>query len=120
MNQEAAVSASIPVKRIQYLSMAIGGMLCGLGGAQLAMASNLFNVGMTNGRGYTAIAALILTGSEPIRTFWACLVFGFAEALVLMLSGEGYPVQILSMLPYVLALMVAILPPVVGKMMRCV
>ena len=72
---------------------------------------------MTNGRGYTAIAALILTGSEPIRTFWACLVFGFAEALVLMLSGEGYPVQILSMLPYVLALMVAILPPVVGKMM---
>ena len=117
MNQEAAVSASIPVKRIQYLSMAIGGMLCGLGGAQLAMASNLFNVGMNNGRGYTAIAALILTGSEPIRTFWACLVFGFAEALVLMLSGEGYPVQILSMLPYVLALMVAILPPVVGKMM---
>jgi general nucleoside transport system permease protein len=46
------------------------------------------------------------------------LMFGFSEAIVLLFSGEGYPVQILSMLPYIMALMVAILPPLVRLMKK--
>ncbi|NMC80924.1 MAG: ABC transporter permease [Chloroflexi bacterium] len=115
LNAEAAEAAGISVKKVRYFALAVNGILCGLAGAQLALSLNLFNVGMTNGRGWTALAALLLTGSEPILTLLACILFGFSDALVLMLSGNGYPVQILSTLPYVLALMAAILPPLIRK-----
>lgn len=109
-NDAAASSAGINVKRTRYLALIINGIFCGLAGAQLALSLNMFNVGMTNGRGFTAIAVLVLTGAEPIQTLLACLMFSFSDAVVLTLSGRGYPVQILSMLPYVLALIVVITP----------
>lgn len=118
LNAEAASAVGIGVKRVRYFALAMNGILCGLAGAQLALSLNLFNVGMTNGRGFTALAALTLTGSEPILTLLACLLFGVSDALVLTLSGEGYPVQILSMLPYVLALAVAVFPPVIRKLAK--
>ena len=118
LNAEAAASAGISVKKVRYFALAMNGILCGLAGAQLALSLNLFNVGLTNGRGFTALAALTLTGFEPILTLLACLLFGASDALVLMLSGEGYPVQILSMLPYVLALVVAIVPPIVRRLAK--
>jgi general nucleoside transport system permease protein len=113
LNSEAAMADGIKVKKVRYIALAFTGIMCGLGGSQLALSLNMFNIGMSGGRGFTALAALILTGSEPIPTFFACLMFGFSEALVLIFSGEGYPVQILSMLPYFMALTVAILPPLV-------
>ena len=58
LNAEAAASAGISVKKVRYF-------------AQLALSLNLFNVGMTNGRGFTALAALTLTGFEPILTLLA-------------------------------------------------
>lgn len=118
LNVEAATAAGINVKKIKYFALSINGILCGLGGAQLALSLNMFNVDMTNGRGFTALAVLILINSEPIWALGACLLFGFSEALVLMLSGEGYPVQILSTLPYVLALLVAILPALIKKIIQ--
>lgn len=118
LNAEAAAAAGIQVKRVRYFALAMNGILCGLAGAQLALSLNLFNVGMTNGRGFTALAALTLTNSEPILTLLACLLFGASDALVLMLSGDGYPVQILSMLPYVLALCVAVIPTLVRRAAR--
>ncbi len=110
LNPEAAAADGIKVKRIQYLALIMTGILCGLGGAQLSLSLNMFNVGMSGGRGFIALAALILTGSQPILTFIACLVFGFLYALVLVFSGEGLPVQILNMLPYAIALLIAIIP----------
>ncbi len=111
LDAETASSTGIHVKKVRYIALAINGVMCGLAGAQLALSLNMFNVGMTNGRGFTALAAITLTGAEPISTLFICLLFGFAEAIVLTLSGHGYPVQILSMLPYLLALLAAILPP---------
>ena len=112
-NAEAAMADGINVKRIRYFALMMTGAMCGLGGSQLALSLNMFNVGMSGGRGFTALAALILTGSEPIPTFLACLMFGFSYALVLIFSGEGYPVQLLNMLPYFMALAVAIIPPLI-------
>lgn len=112
LNDEVAASAGISVKRTRYIALAINGLMCGLAGAQLALSLNMFNVGMTNGRGFTALAAITLTQAEPIPTLLVCLLFGFAEAIVLALSGQGYSVHILSMLPYFLALAAAIIPPV--------
>ena len=117
-NVDAAASAGIGIKRIRYFALLFNGLFCGLAGAQLALSLNMFNVGMTDGRGFTAIAVLVLTGSEPILALLACLMFGFSDALVLTLSGRGYPVQILSMLPYVLALIVVIAPLLTKNCMK--
>ena len=112
-NEEAARYINIKTKRTKYLAMAICGLLCGLGGAQLALASNLFTTGMSDGRGYTAIAAIVLSGAEPLYTFLICLIYGMCNAIVVVLSSRGYVVQFLSMLPYLVAIMIAVLPPAV-------
>ena len=115
---DVAEAAGINTRRIKYIALLIGGVLAGLSGAQLSLSANLFNIGMSNGRGYTAIAALILARARPIPTFLSCLLFGFADALVITISGYGLPSQFLSMLPYVLAILVAVLPYVfrsIGK-----
>lgn len=111
-SKETAAAAGIGVKRIQYFALMINGVFCGLAGAQLALIINMFNVGMTNGRGFSALAVLILTNASPILSLLAGLLFGFAEALSNVLSTEGYPSQILRMLPYTLALLAAIIPMV--------
>lgn len=111
-NATVAESAGINSKRIQYTALILAGVFAGLSGAQLSLSAGIFSVGMSSGRGYTAISALILAKSRPIPTLWACLVFGFAEALSINLAGRGIPSQYLGMLPYVLAILVAVLPNV--------
>lgn len=109
-SKDAAGAAGLKVKRIQYLALIINGVFCSLAGCQLALSINMFNVGMTSGRGFTALAALVLTDSHPLFTLLVGLLFGFADALSNMLSADGYPSQILGMLPYFLALAAAIVP----------
>ena len=103
-NEEAAVSAGLNARRVKYTALIFNGILCGLGGAELALSVYMFNVGMTNGRGYTALAAIILSNSHPVGAFAACLLFGLAESLVVTLSTTGVSSYLLGMLPYVLAL----------------
>lgn len=117
-SSEAANSAGINVKRVRYLALILNGVFCGLAGAQLSLSLNMFNVGMTAGRGFTALAALILTNSEPILSLLIGLLFGLANAIANNLSTEGYPSQILGMLPYVLALLAAILPKAIRAVAR--
>ncbi|MFA5523129.1 MAG: ABC transporter permease [Tissierellales bacterium] len=112
-SSESARSAGINVRGIKYFALLLNGLFCGLAGAQLALSLNMFNVDMTAGRGFTALAALILTASQPILTLLICLLFGLANAISNYLSTEGYPSQILGMLPYGLALIAAILPQVI-------
>lgn len=117
-SSDAAMSAGINARGVRYLALILNGLFCGLAGAQLALSLNMFNVGMTAGRGFTALAALILTGSEPITTLLIGLLFGLANAIANYLSTEGYPSQILGMLPYALALIAAILPQVIKTISR--
>lgn len=112
LNEEAAVSAGIHVRKIKYSALIINGVLCGLGGAELALSVYMFNVGMTNGRGYTALAAITLAGCSPLLSLITCLLFGFAESLVVSLSGTGISSYLLGMLPYILALLAAVMPQV--------
>ena len=109
-NEEAARFVNIKTTRTKYITMAICGLLCGLAGAQLALASNLFTTGMSNGRGYTAIAAIVLSGAEPVFAFLICLIYGLSNAIVVVLSSKNYVVQFLSMLPYAVTILIAVLP----------
>ncbi|MBL8132250.1 MAG: ABC transporter permease [Anaerolineae bacterium] len=103
-NEEAARSVGIPVRRRQYLALMIGGALCGLAGAHLAVGDlALFREDMTAGRGFIALAAVYFAAGRPRLSALACLLFGLFEALQFRLQlASSIPPQFFQMLPYVM------------------
>ncbi len=103
-NQEAAEAAGIMVSRIQFLAVCGGGALAGMGGAFLSIGElSQFVEDMTQGRGYLAIAAVILGRWRPVGVLLAVLFFGFSEALSewLAVRWSTLPNQIFLVLPYI-------------------
>ena len=108
-NPGAAETLGINVVRVRYGAAMVSGGLAGLGGAFLSMsATGLFLENMTAGRGYIALAILILGRRHPVGILAASLVFGAADALQLraQLLPGAVPLQFLLMLPYVLTIVV--------------
>ncbi|MFL6375453.1 MAG: ABC transporter permease [Pyrinomonadaceae bacterium] len=113
-NPEAADAAGVNVIRLRYVAVTISGILAAAGGAYLSTGqSSLFTRNMTAGRGFIALAALILSKWRPVPVLVACLFFGLTEALSIqvqgvlkMPSGEDVPVQFIQMIPYVLTIIV--------------
>lgn len=105
-NPLAADTAGLNVWRLRYAGVIIGGVLSALGGAYLSIGIlNSFDVNMTNGRGYIALAAMIFGKWTPIGSFGASLLFGFATALGIALQGHGISSNLLDMLPYLLTVL---------------
>jgi simple sugar transport system permease protein len=113
-NPAAADAAGISVVTLRYVGVILSGILAAAGGAYLSIGqSSLFTRGMTAGRGFIALAALILAKWRPVQVMFACLFFGFTEALTIPLgnlkmpySGENVPVQFIQIIPYVLTIIV--------------
>ena len=112
-NPAAADAAGVKVIRLRYIAVVISGILAAAGGAYLSIGqSSLFTRNMTAGRGYIALAALILAKWRPVPVLLACLFFGFTEALTIQLgniklaSGENIPIQFIQIIPYVLTIIV--------------
>lgn len=113
-NPAAADAAGVNVIRLRYIAVVLSGVLAAAGGAYLSIGqSSLFTKAMTAGRGYIALAALILAKWKPVPVLFACLFFGFTEALSIQMqgviklpSGEDIPVQFIQMIPYVLTIIV--------------
>jgi simple sugar transport system permease protein len=112
---EAARSLGVGVGSIRWRALALGGALAGLGGAWLALDNHGFVADMAGGRGYIALAAVIMGGWRPIQAAAACLVFGLAEAIQLQLAAAdvGLPHELLGLLPYVLT--IALLAGFIGR-----
>lgn len=101
-NPHAAESVGVNVVRIQYIAIAISGLMSGLAGANLSLGyMNMFVRDMTAGRGFIALAAVLLGGRTPLGTFAAAVLFAFAEALSNVLQSLKIPPQVVLMLPYV-------------------
>ncbi len=83
-NPAAVDTAGVSVVRLRFTAVMITGVLCGLAGAYMATALQAgFGKEMTAGRGYIALAALIFAKWRPWYGLWACLLFGFFQALAL-------------------------------------
>ena len=112
-NPAAADAAGVNVIVLRYVAVIISGILAAAGGAYLSIGqSSLFTRNMTAGRGFIALAALILAKWRPVPVLLACLFFGLTEAVTIplgnikMASGENVPVQFIQIIPYVLTIIV--------------
>ena len=119
-NPAAVDTAGVSVKGLRFSAIVITGVLCGLAGAYMASGLQAgFGREMTAGRGYIALAALIFAKWRPWSALWACLLFGFFQALALRpdvvegMVGVKVPVSALDALPYILT--VIVLAGLVGK-----
>ena len=90
---EAVDSAGVSVTLMRYQAVLIAGVLCGIAGAYLSIATGAgFGREMTAGKGYIALAAMIFGKWRPWPALMACLMFGFLEALAARLQGVSLPV----------------------------
>ncbi len=117
---KAADTLGINVFRMRYLTVILGGLVAGLGGAYFTLGSvGRFDKQMTNGRGFIALAAMIFGNWTPFGAFASSLIFGFADALQvklqILIGQVNIPYEFLLMLPYIVT-MVA-LSGVVGRVM---
>lgn len=103
----AAEAAGIATARVRMLAILFGGLMGGLSGGMLVVAqAGTFAEGMSAGRGFIAIAIVVLGRWQPLGVAVASLVFGAASALQFLLQalGLGLPYQLFLALPYLLTL----------------
>lgn len=108
-NPAAAFAVGAAPDRVRVLAVLASGALAGMGGAVLSLQQvGTFTDAMTNGRGYIALAAIIVGRWMPLGALLGCLLFGAADALQLRVQGLRLPVSsyVIQMTPYVVALAV--------------
>ena len=87
-NPQMVDAAGVSVQGLRYTALTLNGMLCGLAGSYLVLAQAAnFSSNMTAGRGFMALAALIFGRWHPVLALWACLLFGFLDAVAIRLQG---------------------------------
>ncbi len=121
----AAETVGIDVIALRYRNVLLGGLLAGLAGAWFTIEyGNSFQSGMTNGRGFIALAALIFGRWTPLGSVGAALLFGLADTLGQAIrqsppAGDlgavlgAIPPQVFTALPYIVTIVV--LAGVVGR-----
>ncbi len=118
-NPEAAAAVGIRVDIVRYLAVTASGILGGLAGTYLSLGQlNMFAEGMSGGRGFIALAAVIFGKWNPYGAAGAAIFFGFFDALQMRLQGQAIgaitiPSEFMLMLPYILTIIA--LAGLVGK-----
>lgn len=116
----AADTAGISVMRLRYQGVLIAAVLCGVAGASIAIGQGAgFTRDMISGRGYIALAAMILGGWRPWPIAGACLGFGLLDAVAIRLAGVDipgvgvFPTEAVQALPFLMT--VLLLAGLVGR-----
>jgi len=112
----AADTVGVHVNQMRYVSVIVGGLIAGIGGAYFSLGVvGTFEDGMTRGQGFVALAAMIFGNWNPLGAFLAALLFGFANAIqvkmqiiqpILPFIDQPIPHQFLQMAPYLLTIIV--------------
>jgi general nucleoside transport system permease protein len=107
-DRRAAAANGVAVDRMQMSALLIAGAFAGLAGATLVLGQvGSFAEKMTAGRGFVAIAIVVLGRWHPAGVLAAALLFGALQALQFLLQGMGLdlPYQLFLVLPYLLTLL---------------
>ncbi|MBT6909542.1 MAG: ABC transporter permease [Rhodospirillaceae bacterium] len=119
-NPAAVDTAGISVIRMRYLALILCGILCGIAGSYFSTGHGAgFLREMTAGKGFIALAAMIFGKWRPVPVLFACLLFGFLDAIAIRLQGVEIPiigempVQFIQALPYILT--VVLLAGFIGR-----
>jgi simple sugar transport system permease protein len=113
---KAADTLGIDVIKTRYMAVLLGGLVAGLAGAFYTLGSvGRFDEGMTAGKGFIGLAAMIFGNYTPVGAMGAGMLFGFADSLgsKLSLLGSAIPSTLMSTAPYVITMIV--LAGFVGK-----
>ena len=111
-NPAAADTLGINVYKTRDICVILSGILAGIGGATVTLGIVAqFTQTSVAGQGFIALAAVIFGKWKPLGAYRACLIFGFSQALTVVLGGGAVavPTEILAMLPYVLTIVILIL-----------
>jgi general nucleoside transport system permease protein len=105
---KAADTLGVPVYRMRYLNVLLGGALAGFGGAFFTLGSvGRFDDNMTAGRGFIALAAMIVGRWHPVGAVGGALLFGFADSMRIRLAlVRPIPSEFLAMAPYIATIIV--------------
>jgi simple sugar transport system permease protein len=104
-NAASLESSGVRPARVRVAALLICGVLCGLAGAFLSLGYvRLFAEGMSAGRGWISLAAVILVNGHPGGIALIALLFGFADGMGLFLQGYAVPAQFTGMVPYIATL----------------
>ena len=108
-NPKAADTLGVSVARVRYMAVLYGGMVGGFAGAWFTIGTvGRFDEGMTGGRGFIGLAAMIFGAWNPIGAFFAALVFGFFDSLQQKFAVLETPIpsEFLAMAPYLVTIIV--------------
>ncbi len=109
-NPNAASSVGVSVLKIQYITIGIGGILAGMGGAFMSMYYAMgWSQDMVAGRGFIALAAQSMGGGEPVGSMLAALIFGFASALGIKISATGVDSNLVAPIPYIVTIIALVI-----------
>jgi ABC-type uncharacterized transport system permease subunit len=106
---KAADTLGINVFKTRYMAVLLGGVVAGIAGAYFTLGSvGRFDEGMTAGKGFIGLAAMIFGNWTPLGAVGAGLIFGFADAIgsKLSLLGSAIPAEFMAMAPYLITMIV--------------
>lgn len=118
---EAAESAGIKSDRMRWSVILLSGAFCGLAGSYLStVILSEFSVGMVAGRGFTAYTAVVFGAYHPVGVAFAALLFGFADAVSIQIEllKPGIATSLVSMVPYILAMIVLTISALSDKLRK--
>ena len=110
-NTAAADASGINVNAYKYFHILLGGALCGLGGAYLAIVRiPIWQMDVVAGRGWIAVALVIFASWNPIKAFFAAVLFGGLSILGLRLQAMGFAFSqyLVDMIPYLATIIIVI------------
>jgi simple sugar transport system permease protein len=104
-NPDSLETAGLSTRSYRYIAVIINGFLCGIAGASLTLSGlSMFSENMSAGKGFIALAAVLLAQGKPKFIILASIIFGYAEAIGVKMQGFGIPHQLVLMTPYIITM----------------
>ncbi len=112
----AAQTVGVNAEKYQWIAILIGGVLSGCGGAFLTIGgSSMFTENISAGKGFLAVAAIMVGDGHPIKTALTCLAFGYTQAISVSLQSVGLPSQIVISVPYLITIIIMFISALASK-----